>query len=107
MVGLAALGITLWDRPAMTCLLASPWPSIAADPADRPCVVVVVGTPGTPEYEIQFRKWAAPAGRPPPRRRRPSSIAIGLADEAGTSDRDRLKAVLAGKATGRSRSGSS
>ena len=25
---------------------------------DRPCVIVVVGAPGTPEYEAEFRRWA-------------------------------------------------
>ena len=39
---------------ALTLSLAA----LGLDPADRPCVLVVVGTPGTPEYETQFKKWA-------------------------------------------------
>ncbi len=63
---------------------------------DRPCVVVVVGAPGAPEYSGEFRRWAdlwqsaatgASAG----------SIRIGLGDEGGTTDRERLRLALAGR----------
>ena len=72
---------------------------LGADPADRACVVVVVGTPGTPDYQVQFRQWAdrwkfaaAKAGA--------EVVEIGQAEEAGMTDRDRLKSALAGKAAG-------
>ena len=29
------------------------------EPDDRPCVLVVVGAPGTSEYGTEFRRWAA------------------------------------------------
>ena len=65
-------------------------------PADRPCVLVVVGAPGTPEYASQFGQWAgqwqaaaAKAGA--------EWIAIGTSG-AGGNDRERLRAVLAEKA---------
>jgi hypothetical protein len=78
---------------ALALLLALP------DPADRPCVLVVVGTPGTPEYEIQFRKWAA-GWKSAASKAGAEFIPIGQGDEAGTPDRDRLKSALADKATG-------
>ena len=82
---------------AFTLALAT----LGADPADRPCVLVVVGTPGTPEYEIQFRKWAD-QWRSAAEKAGAESIQIGLANagEAGPSDRDRLKSALVDKATG-------
>ena len=69
-----------------------------ANPVDRPCVLVVVGTPGTPEYEIQFRKWAN-QWKAAAEKAKAESILIGL-DDAGTPDRDRLKSALADKAAG-------
>jgi len=71
---------------------------IAATDDDRPSVVVVVGTPGTPEYGVEFRRWAdlwqAAASKAAA-----ESTMIGLADEAGTTDRDRLRGFLAEKAS--------
>ena len=82
---------------AFTLALAT----LGADPADRPCVLVVVGTPGTPEYEIQFRKWAD-QWKAAADKAGAESIQIGLinAGQAGPPDRDRLKSALADKATG-------
>ncbi len=57
------------------------------------------GAPGTPEYEIQFRKWAA-GWKSAAEKAKAEFIPIGQSDEAGTSDRDRLKSALADKATG-------
>jgi hypothetical protein len=71
---------------------------IAAD-ADRPCVLVVVGAPGTPEYQIQFKKWAD-RWQLAAEKARAEVIMIGQADDAGTNDHDRLKAALDSKATG-------
>src|SRR4051812_577778 len=71
----------------------------AAGADDRPCVLVVVGAPGAPEYESQFRRWAdqweADAGKAAA-----ESIRIGQAEEAGVSDRDRLRATLAERSSG-------
>src|SRR6185312_4862800 len=83
----------------MPNLLALTLALLMADPADRPCVLVVVGTPGTPEYQIQFRKWAD-QWKAAAENAKAESIQIGLIDEAGTTDHDRLKTVLAEKATG-------
>lgn len=80
---------------ALTLSLAA----LGLDPADRPCVLVVVGTPGTPEYETQFKKWAD-QWKVAADKAMAKSIQIGLGDESGTTDHDRLKAVLAEKATG-------
>jgi hypothetical protein len=73
--------------------------TIATDPADRPCVLVVVGTPGTPEYETQFRRWAD-QWRTAAEKAKAELIRIGLDESPGTPDRDRLKAALAEKASG-------
>src|SRR4051812_19585804 len=64
---------------------------------ERPCLLVVVGAPGSPAYAGQFRQWAdrwqgaaAKAGA--------ESIRIGLSEEAGVADRERLRSVLADRA---------
>lgn len=69
----------------------------ADDP--RPCVIVVVGAPGEPEYGAEFRRWAdlwqaaaAKAGA--------ESIRIGLDPESAPDDRERLRATLAAKVAG-------
>ncbi len=74
--------------------------TLAAEPVDRPCVLVVVGTPGTPEYA----EPVPPVGRPVAGRRREGQ---GRVDPdrprrpgRRPRDRDRLKAALAEKATG-------
>src|SRR5579885_1357331 len=68
---------------------------LSTPPADRPCVVIVVGAPGTPEYASEFRAWAdqwkaaATKGGAEP-------ILIGTSDRPPSpSDRDRLQAALA------------
>jgi hypothetical protein len=69
---------------------------VAAGAEDRPCVVTVVGAPGTPEYTALFRqsadRWQAAA-----QKAGAESIRIGLSDEAGGTDRERLKSILAEK----------
>ena len=77
---------------ALTLALAT----VGLEP-DRPCVLVVVGAPGTPEYEVQFRQWADQWQRAA-EKANAESIRIGLADEVGTTDHDRLKAALEEKA---------
>jgi hypothetical protein len=65
-------------------------------PADgRPTVVIVVGAPGQPEYEADFRRWAdlwqAAAGKA-------GAGLIRIGDgkqEAASPDRDRLRSALA------------
>ncbi|QDV32783.1 hypothetical protein [Tautonia plasticadhaerens] len=82
----------------MTILLASLC-SLAIGPADDPRpvqarVVVVIGAPGDPEYDEQFRSWAdrwadaaSPAGA--------ELIRIGDDEPDGMDDRDRLRETLA------------
>jgi hypothetical protein len=72
--------------------------TLAADP-DRPSVLVVVGAPGTPEYQAPFKKWAD-GWQSAAEKARAEVIMIGLADEAGTTDHDRLKAALDSRSTG-------
>ncbi len=80
----------------MKLLLAIALCTSAAPTEDRPCVVIVVGTPGTPEYGAQFRTWAdqwqAAAAKASA-----ESIRIGQSDEAGVTDRERLRTTLAAK----------
>jgi hypothetical protein len=71
---------------------------LAADGAqDRPCVLIVVGAPGSPEYTAQFREsadhWQAAAGKASA-----ESIRIGHSADAGVTDRERLRSILAEKA---------
>ncbi|HEX6987136.1 MAG TPA: hypothetical protein VF170_17285, partial [Planctomycetaceae bacterium] len=93
---------------AIITVLLSAWLSVlgivapvaAADPTDRPSLIVVVGAPGTPEYESEFRRWAdlweEAAGRGSV-----GSLRIGESDETGVTDRERLRAALAERTAGR------
>jgi hypothetical protein len=71
-------------------------PGSGAD-TDRPCVLVVVGAPGAPEYADQFQQWAA-QWRAAAAKAGAESIAIGSGNQGGSNDRERLRAVLAEKA---------
>jgi hypothetical protein len=67
---------------------------------DRPTVVVVVGAPGQPEYEADFRRWAdlwqAAASKAGGR-----LIRIGDGKQEATSpDRDRLRSAISENPTG-------
>lgn len=60
----------------------------------RPAVLVVVGAPGTDEYGQQFHEWAGRL-KTAADRGQAAFTAIGLGEEAGKADRDRLKDWLA------------
>jgi hypothetical protein len=68
----------------------------AAGTGDRPCVLIVVGAPGAPEYKSEFSRWAdlwqAAAGKA-----RAESIRIGSTDGAGVTDKERIRSTLAAK----------
>ena len=79
----------MWNILLTVCLSG-----VSAGTGDRPCVVIVVGAPGTPEYAAEFRRWAdqwtAAAGKAGA-----ESIRIGLdPPPAGGTDRDRLGTLL-------------
>jgi hypothetical protein len=61
-------------------------------------VLIIVGAAGTPEYRAEFARWAdqwqAAAARAGA-----ETIRIGQAEEAGGTDRERLRTVLARQAT--------
>ena len=69
----------------------------AAGSEDRSCVVIVVGASGAPEYAAQFRqsadRWQAAA-----KKAGAESIRLGLSEQAGVTDRERLKSTLAEQA---------
>jgi hypothetical protein len=69
---------------------------VAADAQDRPCVLIVVGAPGSPDYTAQFRDsadhWQAATVKASA-----ESIRIGQSAEAGVTDRERLRSILAEK----------
>jgi hypothetical protein len=66
----------------------------SAQAGDRPCVVVVVGAPGTAEYASEFRGWAD-LWKAAAIKGGAESILIGTSDEPeGSSDRERLHTVL-------------
>jgi len=81
----------------MKVLLACCLCLAAAGGEDRPCVVVVVGAAGTPEYAAVFRRsagqWQAASEKAAA-----ESIPIGLSPPAGVTDRDLLRSTLAEKA---------
>ncbi len=66
---------------------------------DRPTVLLVLGAPGSPEYETDFRRWAdlweAAAARAGA-----ESIRIGGGKDEPPADRDRLRSALSERATG-------
>jgi hypothetical protein len=68
----------------------------AAASGDRPCVLIVVGAAGAPEYKTQFDRWAdlwqAAAAKASA-----ETIRIGQAAETGVSDRERLHTILVEK----------
>jgi hypothetical protein len=81
----------------MKALLALSLCLAAAGGPDRPCVVIVVGASGEPEYAAQFRRsadrWQAAA-----KKAGAESIRIGLSEQSGVTDRERVKSILAEKA---------
>jgi hypothetical protein len=60
---------------------------------DRPSVIVVVGAPGEPEYETQFRRWAD-RWQSAAEKASAGFIRIGQEKEAGVNDRERLRSAL-------------
>jgi hypothetical protein len=80
----------------MTTLLAICLCMAAAGTDDRPCAVIVVGAPGTAEYEAQFQQWAD-LWQAAAEKASAELIRIGKAPEAGATDRERLHSVLAEK----------
>ena len=71
----------------IACLCLTPG---TATPADRPCVLVVVGAPGEPEYASQFGQWAA-QWQAAAAKAGAEWVAIGTTG-AGGDDRERLRA---------------
>ncbi len=71
-----------------------------AEPAEKPCVLVVVGAPGSAEYTSQFRQWAD-QWRDAAKKASAESIRIGLDAESTATDRDQLRDALAAHAEGR------
>jgi hypothetical protein len=66
---------------------------------ERPCVLVVVGAAGTPEYAGEFRRWAD-AWSAAASKAGAETISIGLARETDALDRDRLRTTLGEQAKG-------
>lgn len=89
----------------MNTLLAICLCMAAAGTGDRPCVLIVVGAPGEPEYVARFRDWAG-QWQAAAEKASAESIRIGLDQGAGAGaggdDRERLRAALAGKASAES-----
>jgi hypothetical protein len=76
--------------------------SLAAVNAEEPaCVLIVVGTPGASEYEVQFHNWAE-RWQAAAKQGGAHVIRIGLADDGDLSDRERLRRALEENAVGNS-----
>jgi hypothetical protein len=69
---------------------------VAAEPQDRPFVLIVVGAAGGPEYKAQFDRWAD-RWEVAAVKATAESIRIGSTDEPGATDRARLRSTLAAK----------
>jgi hypothetical protein len=80
----------------MTGMLALCLCLVMAQDSDRPCVVVVVGTPGSAEYKGQFERsggaWKAAAEKGGA-----LAVMIGVGGGGGVTDHDRLHAALVEK----------
>ena len=77
----------------MKALLAFCLCLTAARAEDRPCVVIVVGAPGSPEYTSQFRE-AADRWQKAALKAAADSIPIGQSTEGAVTDHERLRSVL-------------
>ena len=81
----------------MSVLLTIGLGMLAAAAEPRPGMVVVVGAAGTPEYDTAFRRWAD-LWQTAAKKGGVACALIGREPEAGTTDRERLRAFLAGQA---------
>ena len=63
---------------------------------DRPCVIVVVGTPGEADFKGQFEHWAG-SWKNAAGKARADCILIGAGGQTGSTDHDRLHSVLVEK----------
>src|SRR6516165_5281574 len=75
-----------------TLLAACLWMALA-DPAERPCLLIVTGAAGAPQYKPQFDRWAGlwqSAGQ----KAGAETIWIGQAEGPGATDRERLRQIL-------------
>src|SRR4051795_3190463 len=71
---------------------------LAIDPPnDRPSVLVVLGAPGTVEYEAEFHQWAS-LWRAAAAKASAECLVIGEGAEGSPPDRERLRAALAERA---------
>jgi hypothetical protein len=68
------------------------------EPDDRPCVIVVVGAPGTSEYGTEFRRWAS-LWRAAAEKASAEFLQIAVVSSDGPPDRERLRTALADKGT--------
>ena len=82
----------------MATLLALCLPVATAQAKDQPCVLVVVGAVGTPEYKAQFDQWAA-LWQAAAAKAGAAAIRIGQVEEPGVDDRERLRKTLVEKST--------
>lgn len=80
----------------MLTLMATAVFLVMAQPQDRPCVLVVMGAPGTDEYRDDFRRWAA-LWRSAAEKASAEFQLIGEGPEGGPADRERLRKALAEK----------
>ena len=82
----------------MLALVALTFCSAMDPPKDRTCVLVVVGAPGTAEYETEFRRWAS-LWRAAAEKASADYVVIGEGVEGSPNDRERLRAALAARAS--------
>ncbi len=67
-------------------------------PKEHPVLIVVIGTPGSAEYESEFRRWAS-LWRAAAEKASAEYVVIGEGAEGNPKDRDRLREALTRRAT--------
>jgi hypothetical protein len=80
----------------MSALLAMCLCLAVPETGDRPCVLIVVGASGAPEYKAQFDRWAG-LWQAAALKAAADTIRIGQTEEAGVTDRERLRTILVQK----------
>jgi hypothetical protein len=87
----------VWTEIMATLLATCFWMALA-EPADRPCVLIVTGASGAPEYKSQFDQWAG-LWQTAARKAGADTIRVGQAEEAGVADHERLRKLLVERST--------
>jgi hypothetical protein len=68
----------------------------AANTKDRPCVLIVVGAAGSPEYQAQFHRWAE-LWQDAAKKAAAELIRVGSTAQSSVTDREQFRSILLAK----------